>query len=182
MRIHNRCHHLAVDGKPHIDEIVLDQSRPGTEQGTPVSRAHAYQMVVRKITGGMDLRLTLGRITQEQSAAKIEPDTGLQFDEGPGRNRYITVAACHYFRDGSLEASVSKAHARALSDGRPVPEAPRLIPDFLGTLDHSSCTPVRNSRKLAASHSVMASSARCGNSAALWSGSLATGYRLESTS
>jgi len=107
----------------------------GTEQGTPVSRAHAYQMVVSKIIGGTDFRLTLGRITQEQSLAKIDPDTGLQFDEGPSRNRYITVAARHSFRGGSLQASISKADARDVSDGEPVPEAPRLICDFLGTLD-----------------------------------------------
>jgi len=34
-----------------------------------------------------------------------------------------------------LQASVSKADARDLSDGTPVPEAPRLIVDVLGTLD-----------------------------------------------
>ena len=28
MRIHDRCHHLAVDGKRHIDEVALDQRRP----------------------------------------------------------------------------------------------------------------------------------------------------------
>ena len=34
-----------------------------------------------------------------------------------------------------LESSLSKADARGLSDGLPVPEAPRLILDILGTLD-----------------------------------------------
>jgi len=107
----------------------------GTTQRTPVSRAHAYQMVAHKAAGATDFRVTLGRITQEQSLAKIDPDTGLQFDEGPSRNRYITVAARHFFHGGFLEASVSKADARDLSDGAPVPEAPRLIADVLGTLD-----------------------------------------------
>jgi hypothetical protein len=107
----------------------------GTTQGTPVSRAHAYQMVAHKAVGATDFRVTLGRITQEQSLAKIDPDTGLQFDEGPSRNRYITAAARHFFHGGFLEASVSKADARDLSDGTPVPEAPRLIADVLGTLD-----------------------------------------------
>jgi hypothetical protein len=107
----------------------------GTTHGTPVSRAHAYQMVAHKAVGATDFRVTLGRITQEQSLAKIDPDTGLQFDEGPSRNRYITVAARHFFHGGFLEASVSKADARDLSDGAPVPEAPRLIADVLGTLD-----------------------------------------------
>jgi hypothetical protein len=45
------------------------------------------------------------------------------------------VSARHYFGGGSLQASVSKADARDLSDGSPVPEAPRLIMDVLGTLD-----------------------------------------------
>lgn len=107
----------------------------GTAQGTPVSRAHSYQMVVSKTIIGTDFRVTLGRVTQEQSLAKIDPDTGLQFDEGPSRNRYITIAARHYFHGASLQASVSKPDARDVSEGLPIPEAPRLIFDALGTLD-----------------------------------------------
>ena len=97
----------------------------GTQAGTPVSQAHAWQAVVSKTVLGADLRVTLGRITQEQSLAKIDPDTGPQFDEGPSRNRYITLAARGQFRVGSLQASFSKADARDLSEGAPVPEAPR---------------------------------------------------------
>lgn len=107
----------------------------GTQQGSLISQAHAYQLVVGKTIGGTDFRVTLGHVTQEASLAKIDPDTGLQFDEGPSRNRYITASARHYFRAGLLLASVSKADARDLSDGTPVPEAPRLIVDVLGTLD-----------------------------------------------
>jgi len=107
----------------------------GTTEGTPVSRDHAYQMVVSKTVLGTDFRVTLGHVTQEESLAKIDPDTGLQFNEGPSRNRYITVSARRHFRIGSIQSSVSKADARDLSDGLPVPEAPRMIVDFLGTLD-----------------------------------------------
>jgi len=107
----------------------------GATRGTPVSRAHSYQMVVSKTVWGTNLGVTLGRITQEQSLAKIDADTGLQFNEGPSRNRFITVTARRYFRGGLVQGSVSKADARDLSDGTPVPEAPRLIVDFLGTLD-----------------------------------------------
>jgi hypothetical protein len=107
----------------------------GTQQGSLISQAHAYQMVVSKTILETDFRVTLGHVTQEASLAKIDPDTGLQFDEGPGRNQYITVSARRYFRGGLLQASVSKADARDLSDGTPVPEAPRLIVDVLGTLD-----------------------------------------------
>jgi hypothetical protein len=91
--------------------------------------------VVHKAVGDTDFRVTLGRITQQESLAKIDPDTGLQFDEGPSRNRYITVAARHSFHGGFLQASMSKADARDLVSGAPVPEAPRLIADVLGTLD-----------------------------------------------
>jgi hypothetical protein len=107
----------------------------GTQQGSLISQAHAYQLVVSKTLRNTDFRVTLGHVTQEASLAKIDPDTGLQFDEGPSRNQYITVSARHYFRAGLLQASVSRADARDLSDGSPVPEAPRLIVDILGTLD-----------------------------------------------
>ena len=107
----------------------------GNQQGSLVSQAHSWQLVIAKTLLNTDFRVTLGRVTQEASLAKIDPDTGLQFDEGPSRNRYITVSGRHYFRAGLLQASVSKADARDLSDGTPVPEAPRLIMDVLGTLD-----------------------------------------------
>jgi hypothetical protein len=107
----------------------------GTQQGSLVSQAHGYQMVVSKTVFKTDLRATLGHITQEASLAKIDPYTGLQFDEGPSVNGYITVSARRYFGVGLLQASVSKADARDLSDGTPVPEAPRLIVDVLGTLE-----------------------------------------------
>ena len=107
----------------------------GTQQGSLISQAHAYQMVVSKTVLKTDLRVTLGHITQEASLAKIDADTGLQFDEGPSVNRYITVSARRYFGAGLLQASVSKADARDLSDGAPIPEAPRLIVDVLGTLE-----------------------------------------------
>jgi hypothetical protein len=107
----------------------------GSSPGSLVSRAHSYQLVISKTVYGTDFRVTLGRVTQEASLAKIDPDTGLQFDEGPSRNRYITVAARRYFRHGLVQGSVSKADARDLAAGAPVPEAPRLILDILGTWD-----------------------------------------------
>lgn len=107
----------------------------GTERGSLVSRAHAYQLVIGKTIRRTDLRITLGHVTQEASLAKIDADTGLQFNEGPGRNQYVTVSARHYFNGGLLQASFSRADARDVSDGTPVPEAPRLIVDVLGTLD-----------------------------------------------
>ena len=87
----------------------------GTAQGSLISQAHAYQLVVAKTIGSTDFRVTLGHITQEASLAKIDPDTGLQFDEGPSRNRYITASARHYFRAGLLQASrIQSRCARSL--------------------------------------------------------------------
>ncbi len=108
----------------------------GSMQGSLVSRARAYQLVVSKTVAKTDFRVTLGHVTQEASLAKIDADTGLQTDEGPGRNRYVTVSARRLFRWGLIQGSASKADARDLSDGTPVPEAPRLILDFLATFDH----------------------------------------------
>jgi len=107
----------------------------GTQQGSLVSRAHAYQLVISKTILKTDFRVTLGHVTQEASLAKIDADTGLQFDEGPSRNQYITISARRYFRGGLLQGSFSKADARDLSQGIPIPEAPRLIADILGTYD-----------------------------------------------
>jgi Carboxypeptidase regulatory-like domain len=105
----------------------------GTVRGTPISREHSYQMVLSKQIAGIDFRATLGHVTTEASLAKIDPDSGLQEDEGPGRNRFITIAARRYFRWGLLQGSVSKADARDLDSGLPTPEAPRTIVDVLGT-------------------------------------------------
>ena len=108
----------------------------GTTQGSLVSRAHSYQLVVSKTLAGTDFRVTLGHTTTEATLAKIDPDTGLQFNEGPGRLRYLTLAARRYFGFLMLQASYSQADARDLADGTPTPEAPRLIVDALATFDH----------------------------------------------
>lgn len=107
----------------------------GPSPGSLVSRAHSYQLVLSKTVAKTEVRVTLARITQEASLAKIDPDTGLQFNEGPSRNRYLTASARRAFRWGLLQGSVSKADARDLSGGTPVPEAPRLIVDFMAVFD-----------------------------------------------
>jgi hypothetical protein len=107
----------------------------GGLHGTPVSRAHSMQLVVSKTVLGTDLRVTLGRTTQEQSLAKIAADTGLQFNVGPSRNRFVTMSARRRFNRGFIEASFSRADARDLTDGSALPEAPRMIFDALGGLE-----------------------------------------------
>jgi hypothetical protein len=112
------------------------RSGTGTIRSTLVSRSHSYQLIAAKALGGTDFRIALGHVTTEASLAKIDPDTGLQFNQGPGRLRYLTLSARHYFGFGMLQASYSQADARDLSDGAPTPEAPRLIVDALATFDH----------------------------------------------
>jgi hypothetical protein len=106
-----------------------------TTNATLVSRAHSYQLVTSKTIKSTELRLTLGHVTTEASLAKIDPDTGLQQNEGRGRLRFLTVSARRYFRGGMLQGSFSQADARDLANGAPIPEAPRMIFDVLGTLD-----------------------------------------------
>jgi hypothetical protein len=105
-----------------------------TTPGSPVATSHSYQIVASKTVHKMDLRLTLGHVTSSAQLAKIDPDTGLQLDEGPSRLRFMTVAVRRNFNQGSLLATFSKADARDLTTGEPTPEAPRTIFDLLGTI------------------------------------------------
>jgi len=105
-----------------------------TAPGTPVATAHSYQLVASKMVGKTDIRLTLGHVTSSAELAKIDPDTGLLQNQGPGRMRFMTLAVGHTFQFGSLLATFSKADARDLLSGAPTPEAPRTILDFLGTI------------------------------------------------
>jgi len=106
----------------------------GVSFETPVSTAHSYQLVASKTIRRTDVRVTLGHVTTSATPAKIDPDTGLQFNEGPGRLRFMSVALSHSFGRGTLLATFSKADARDLLTGDPTPEAPRTIFDLLGTI------------------------------------------------
>jgi hypothetical protein len=106
----------------------------GSGPGTPVATSHSYQLVAGKTIHNTDVRLTLGHVTSSAELAKIDPDTGLQFDEGPSRLRFATVTVRRNFGLGSLQATFSKADARDLNSGEPTPEAPRTILDLLGTI------------------------------------------------
>ncbi len=103
----------------------------GTVAGSPVATAHSYQLVASKTIANTDLKLTLGHVTTSQELAKIDPDTGLQENQGPGRLKFITAAVRHSFTEGSILATFSKADARDLDSGQPTPEAPRTIFDLL---------------------------------------------------
>jgi hypothetical protein len=105
----------------------------------PLERSHAEQLVLEKIFGGTDARLTLGRSTETATSGKIDPDNGAAFDLGPSTVKYLTANVRHQFSFGTLQGVVSKADARLPTfDGVPgtvVPEAPRTIFDALSTLD-----------------------------------------------
>jgi Carboxypeptidase regulatory-like domain len=105
----------------------------GTTGGSPVAIAHSYQLVASKSIRKTDVKLTLGHVTSSAELDKIDPDTGLPFDEGPSRLRFLTVALRRNFNQGSLLATFSKADARDLDTGAPTPEAPRTLFDLLGT-------------------------------------------------
>jgi hypothetical protein len=106
----------------------------GTAAGTPIATSHSYQIVASETVAKTDLRLTLGHVTSSAELAKIDPDTGLQFNEGPSRLRFLTATVRRNFSHGSLLATFSKADARDLDSGQPTPEAPRTILDLLGTI------------------------------------------------
>ncbi len=103
----------------------------GTAQGAPVATAHSYQVVLSKTVYQTDMKLTLGHVTTSQELAKIDPDTGLQLNQGPGRLKFLTAAVRHNFSQGSILATFSKADARDIDSGDPTPEAPRTIFDLL---------------------------------------------------
>ena len=106
----------------------------GTRTGTPLATSHSYQLVASKTIYNTDVRLTLGHVTKSAELAKLGPDTGLQFDLGPSRLSFMTVAVRRNFAIGSLQASIAKADARDLKSGQPTPEAPRTIFDVSGTV------------------------------------------------
>jgi Carboxypeptidase regulatory-like domain len=104
----------------------------GTAAGTPVATAHSYQLVLSKTIEKAEVKVTLGHVTTSQELARLDPDTGLQEDEGPGLLKFLTVAVRRNFSQGSILATFSKADARDLDSGQPTPEAPRTIFDLLG--------------------------------------------------
>ena len=107
----------------------------GSSQPTVIAPSRAYQLVVRKEIARTDFKATLARVTNSQELAKIDPDTGLQMDVGPSIIKTLTVSARRYFSFGSFQASWARADAHDRITREPIPEAPRLIWDGVGTVD-----------------------------------------------
>jgi hypothetical protein len=64
----------------------------------PVETAWSYQLVASKRIHRMELKLTLGHKAQTAEYGKIDPDTGLQFDLGPGGIRYLAATIASEFQ------------------------------------------------------------------------------------
>ena len=105
-------------------------------RATPLAKSRAYQFVATKVAGANELRVTLARVSNSTQLAQIDPDTGLQMDLGPSLVRSLTIAASRRFRFGNLNISFARANAIDRLTREPVPEAPRLIWDVVGTWSH----------------------------------------------
>jgi len=116
----------------------VNDPRIGTtaiQGGTIVSKARSYQLVLSKTVARTEFRVTLEHVTTAQQLARISNDTGLQEDVGPGILKSVTVTARRNFSHGFVQGLFARADARDRLTGEPTPEAPRLIWDFLGTMD-----------------------------------------------
>lgn len=118
---------------PRIGSAVQQTSSGAPEAVDPVETARSYQLVASKRFHKTELKLTLGHETQTAEYGKIDPDTGLQFDLGPGRIRYLAATLRQSFNYGAFQATFEQADARDLDSGQVTPEAPRLIGDFTWT-------------------------------------------------
>ncbi len=105
----------------------------GDEVPTLLAPSWAYQLRISKIIKQYQFNITLKQVRNSQELAKIDPDTGLQEDFGPSLNRVIAVSVQRNFSHGAIYISYAQADARATQTGEPVPEAPRLIWDALGS-------------------------------------------------
>jgi hypothetical protein len=69
----------------------------GTGQPTLLAPSRAYQLRISKVVKQTQINLTLRRTWNSQELAKIDPDTGLQEDNGPSLNRVIAVSVQRNF-------------------------------------------------------------------------------------
>jgi hypothetical protein len=118
------------------DPRIGAPAQTAPSQPTVLVPSHAMQLVISKEIARTDFTATLARVSNAMELAKIDPDTGLQENVGPSLTRSVTLAARRYFSSIFLEASWARATAVNRLTGADIPEAPRLIWDVLGGLDH----------------------------------------------
>jgi Carboxypeptidase regulatory-like domain len=107
----------------------------GGGPGDLIIQAREFQLLATKIVANTQIQLTLARVSNSAELAKIDPDTGLQQNQGPSLNRYLTLSVLRRPSRGMWQISWSQADARDRDDGTPVPEAPRMIVDAVGMLN-----------------------------------------------
>jgi hypothetical protein len=107
----------------------------GMAQPALFSTARAYQLVFSKVIKQTQLYVTLKRVSNSEELAKIDPDTGLQQSQGPSLNKVLSVSLQRNFRYGAIYISYAQADARDTLTGLPVPEAPRMIWDAVGSMN-----------------------------------------------
>jgi len=120
----------------HTNDPRIGVGAATGKRPTVVARSRSMQLVVSKEIARNDLSVAMVRVSNSQELANIDPDTGLQQNMGPSVTRSVTFSARRYFSIGSLQASWARATAVDRITGSDIPEAPRLIWDVAGTLDH----------------------------------------------
>ena len=105
----------------------------GADQPTLLAPSRAYQLVVSKVIKQTQFYVTVRRVSNSLELAKIDPDTGLQEVVGPSLNRVLSVSAQRNFSQGAIYISYAQADARDRVTGLPIPEAPRMIWDAVGS-------------------------------------------------
>jgi hypothetical protein len=127
--------YLPIVAFSYGEAFHTEDPRIGTGSATPslLAPSRAYQLRISKIVEQFQFNLTLRRVWNSQELAKIDPDTGLQEDVGPSLNRVIEVSAQRTFSRGAIYISYAQADARDTQTGQPIPEAPRLIWDAIGS-------------------------------------------------
>jgi hypothetical protein len=111
--------------------------RVGTGTGVPtlLAPSRACQLVVSKMIKQTQFYITLRRVSNSLELAKIDPDTGLQQAVGPSLNKVISVSMQRNFSHGTFYISYAQANARDRETGEPIPEAPRMIWDAVGSVN-----------------------------------------------
>lgn len=111
-------------------------SSPNSTTPTLLAPSRAWQLRLSKVIHLFEANLTLRRTANSQELAKIDPDTGLQENEGPSVNHVIEVSLQRNFSHGAVYISYAQADARDTFTGEPTPEAPRLIWDAVASENH----------------------------------------------
>jgi hypothetical protein len=117
----------------HVEDPRIGTS--AIQGGTIVAKARSYQLVASKTLARTEFRLTLEHVTTAQQLARTSNDTGLQEDEGPGIMKSLTFTFRRNFNHGFIQGLYARADARDRLTGAPTREAPRVVWDFLGTVD-----------------------------------------------